>query len=236
MPQVPLRRAGERVRRIDAAVFTAAGVSDLSIRLPRITIALGGATNSPVIGAALAILGRAVAKAGGLASGNSLALDAALADQQVDAILAVGGTGSGLQDGAVKTLARLGQVAAHGIAITPGETTAIGFVGTTPVLLVPGRLDTTLASWLLIGRRLLARLAGSTAEAAATPLPLMRKVTSPIGMTEVVPINTSSGMAEPVASGYVSFSALTRSDGWIVVPAESEGFAAGTQVAVNPWF
>jgi molybdopterin biosynthesis enzyme len=29
--------------------------------------------------------------------------------------------------------------------------------------------------------------------------------------------------------------ALARSDGFIVVPAESEGFAVGAEVAVNPW-
>jgi molybdopterin biosynthesis enzyme len=33
----------------------------------------------------------------------------------------------------------------------------------------------------------------------------------------------------------LSFTALARSDGWIIVPADSEGFAAGTQVAINPW-
>jgi molybdopterin biosynthesis enzyme len=28
---------------------------------------------------------------------------------------------------------------------------------------------------------------------------------------------------------------LARGDGWIVVPADSEGFAAGAHVAVRPW-
>jgi molybdopterin biosynthesis enzyme len=40
----------------------------------------------------------------------------------------------------VKTLARLGQVEAHGIAVSPGETAAFGFAGARPVLLIPGRL------------------------------------------------------------------------------------------------
>ena len=235
-PQMPLRRAGERVRDLDAAVFTAAGINDITILLPRIAIALGGARSSPLIDATLAVLGHAVAKAGGLVSGNSIGLDAVLAEQKADAVLAVGGTGSGQHDRAVATLARRGRLAAHGIAITPGETTAFGFAGTTPVLLVPGRLDAAVAAWFLIGRYLLARLAGSKAATAATPLLLTRKVTSTIGMTEFIPVEISSGMAEPLASGYLSFTALARSDGWIVVPAESEGFAAGTQVAVNPWF
>ncbi len=64
-------------------------------------------------------------------------------------------------------------------------------------------------------------------------LPLKRKVTSTIGLTELIPVSCAGGMAEPLGSGYLSFTALTRSDGWIVVPADSEGFAAGTQVAVR---
>ena len=40
---------------------------------------------------------------------------------------------------------------------------------------------------------------------------------------------------EPLASRYLPLSALTRSDGWIMVPAESEGYAEGTTVQVRPW-
>jgi molybdopterin molybdotransferase len=59
-------------------------------------------------------------------------------------------------------------------------------------------------------------------------------VTSTIGMTELIPVSCSRGMADPLGSGYLSLTALARSDGFIMVPAESEGFAAGTEVAVNP--
>jgi len=33
----------------------------------------------------------------------------------------------------------------------------------------------------------------------------------------------------------LSLTALTRSDGWILVPADGEGFAVGSEVAVNRW-
>jgi molybdopterin biosynthesis enzyme len=54
-------------------------------------------------------------------------------------------------------------------------------------------------------------------------------------MTEVVPVRCREGMAEPLASGYLSWTVLAHSDGWIVVPGESEGFPADTKVAVNLW-
>ncbi|MGB7178047.1 MAG: molybdopterin-binding protein, partial [Xanthobacteraceae bacterium] len=108
------------------------------------------------------------------------------------------------------------------------------------VLLMPGRLDSALAIWLLVGRHIMAKLSGSRVEDTPKMLPLKRKVTSTIGLTELVPVryeeNSADGtVADPLASGYLSFEALTGSDGWIVVPADSEGFAAGTQVAVRPW-
>jgi len=234
-PQMPLRRASNVLRAIDVAGIVAAGIEDVTIRMPRITIVRGGAAGSPVIDAALAALSRAATGAGASVSASAVALDAALMDEQTDAVIAVGGTGGGRRDAAVNTLARLGSVAAHGIAVSPGETAAFGFVGSRPILFIPGRLDAALAVWLLIGRQLSAKLAGGSLADAAVMLSLKRKITSTIGLTELSPVSCNGGMAEPLASGYLSFSALTRSDGWITVPAGSEGFAAGTQIAVRPW-
>jgi molybdopterin molybdotransferase len=231
----PFRRAGERLRALDIAVMAAAGVTEVSIRSPRLRIVCGSTQATPLIDAALAMLARLITEAGGVALRDESPLEEALADDQADAVIAIGGTGSGRNDTSVRTLARLGRVAAHGIAISPGETAALGFVGTRPVLLMPGRLDAVLAVWLLIGRQLIARLAGGSIHEMPAMVPLKRKVTSAIGLAELMPVRCAGGMAEAPASSYLSFTALTCSDGWIVVPAESEGFAAETPVAVNPW-
>ena len=231
----PLRRAGERVRAIDLAVMRAAGIGEVSLRRPKIHVVWGGDARSEPIEAALATIVRLAAEAGGVVTGNALPLEPALGDSETDAVIAVGGTGSGRRDAAVQTLARLGGVEVHGIAISPGETAAFGFIESRPVLLVPGRLDAALAVWLLIGRHLVAKLAGGRVEDWSTTLPLKRKVTSMIGLVELVPVSCAGGMAEPLASGYLSLASLAESDGWIVVPADSEGFAEGTPVAVRPW-
>jgi molybdopterin molybdotransferase len=233
-----LRRSGERLRPTDAAILAAAGIIDVMVRAPSIHIARGRLDRSPLIDAILVLLRRAVTAAGGTVlegPEDPLPLDAALADGDADAVIAVGGTGSGRDDESVRALIRLGQVAAHGIAVSPGETAAFGFVGARPVLLLPGRLDAVLAVWLLIGRHLVAKLAGGAVEDRRAMLPLRRKATSSIGLTELIPVNCNDGMAEPLASGYLSFASLARSDGWIAIPADSEGFAVGTSVAVSPW-
>jgi molybdopterin biosynthesis enzyme len=213
--------------------MAAAGIAEVTIRSPRFAFARATPARTPMLDAAQATLSRCAAKAGcAVSEANSLA--EALSEGQCDAVIGIGGTGSGRRDAAVQELARRGQIEAHGIAICPGETAAFGFVER-PVLLVPGRLDAALGVWLLIGRQLAAKLAGGSTDDAPIAASLRRKVTSTIGMTEVIPVRCEDGMAEPLGSGYLSLTALARSDGWVVVPAESEGFAAGSEVAVNQW-
>ena len=64
---------------------------------------------------------------------------------------------------------------------------------------------------------------------------LTRKIASTVGLSEVVPVRRDGGKAEPLASKYLPLSALARADGWVLVPADSEGYADGAQVAVRPW-
>ena len=234
-PQQPLRRAGESIRAVDIAVMRAAGIREVTVRRPRVDVALASDVPSPALDAALMTIMRVAGEAGSVATGRSIGLESSLDDPESDAVISVGGTGNGQRDAAIHALSKLGRLEAHGIAISPGETAAFGFVGTRPVLLVPGRIDAALAVWLLIGRHLVAALAGGSLADRSAMLPLKRKVTSTIGLTELVPVRCSDGMVEPLASGYLSFESLSCADGWIAVADDSEGFAAGTPVAVRPW-
>lgn len=86
-----------------------------------------------------------------------------------------------------------------------------------------------------IGRLLVARLAGGKVEATSVRMSLKRKVASALGMAELIPVACAGGMAEPLGSGYLSLTTLARSDGWIAVGADSEGFPSGSEVAVTAW-
>ena len=233
-PATVLRRAGERLRALDLAAMAAAGIAEVTILSPRLALARAAAARTPVLNAAQVTLSRCAARAG-CAVSEASSLAEALSEGQCDVVIGIGGTGGGRRDDAVQELARRGQVEAHGIAICPGETAAFGFIGERPVLLVPGRLDAALGVWLLIGRQLTAKLAAGSIDDVPIAAALRRKVISTIGMTEVIPVSCNDGIAEPLGSGYLSLTALARSDGWILVPAESEGFAAGSEVAVNQW-
>jgi molybdopterin molybdotransferase len=230
--KTPLRRAGARLRAVDVAALTCVGVSEVNVRTPRLRMV--PVRNDRVIGNAAQLIEGDAVRFGATANvGDDLS--AALSDADADAIVAIGGTGSGRNDNSVRLLARAGKLSVHGIALTPGETAAFGFVGNRPVLLLPGRLDAALAVWLTVGRPLLRRLAASAAQEAAQTLTLSRKVASTVGLAELIPARRSGDSAEPLASKYLPFSALSRADGFILVPAESEGYSAGASVSVSPW-
>jgi molybdopterin biosynthesis enzyme len=234
---IPLRRAGERLRTTDLAAFSAAGIARVTVREPRIRVL--PVRGSVIINAAARLVTADIERRGGSArfDESGRGLDVAMAAESVDAIVAIGGTGSGRNDSSVQTLAREGRLTVHGVALTPGETSAFGFVGVRPVLLLPGRLDAALGAWLTVGRRLLDRLAAAknSESEPVEALMLARKVSSTIGLAEIVPVRRNGVQAEPMAVKYLSLSSLTRSDGWILVPADSEGHSAGSSVQVRPW-
>ena len=236
-PAIPLRRGGERLRMIDLAALAATGLSRLAVREPRIRVLpLRG---SAIVIAAARLIAGDIERRGGTVKLDDAGRDlgTVLAAENTAAIVVIGGTGSGRNDTGVHTMARDCEVAVHGIAVTPGETAAVGFAGPRPILLLPGRLDAALAIWLLVGRRILDRLAmaNNADRDSVEMLPLARKVSSTVGLAEVVPVRRGAGQAEPLASKYLPLSALARSDGWILVPAESEGYSAGSPVQIRPW-
>jgi molybdopterin molybdotransferase len=234
---IPLRRAGERLRSTDLAAFSAAGIARLTVREPRVRVL--PVRGSGIIGAAARLVAADIERRGGAArlDESGRGLDVAMAADNADAIVAIGGTGSGRNDNSVLILAREGELRAHGVALTPGETSAFGFVGVRPILLLPGRLDAALSVWLMVGRRLLDRLAAAknNENEPAETLSLARKVSSTVGLAEVVPVRRNAGQIEPMAIKYLPLSSLARSDGWILVPADSEGYSAGSSVQVRPW-
>jgi molybdopterin molybdotransferase len=236
-PAIPLRRAGERLRLTDIAVFAAAGLARVTVREPRVRV-LPMRGNGIILAAARLVAGD-IDRRGGLARLDNPGRDfnGVLGSEVADAIVTVGGTGSGRNDASVRTLIREGRLAVHGIALTPGDTGALGYVGVRPILMLPGRLDAALSVWLTIGRPLLRRLSGVTAKDSEPTenLTLTRKIASTVGLSEVVPVRRDGDKAEPLASKYLPLSALARADGWVLVPADSEGYADGAQVEVRPW-
>ncbi len=234
----PIRYAGEPLRATDVAVLALAGLAHVDVRAPRLHLVSGNPRIDEAHDPVARLLAAAVAAAGGeveisRASTEREALERALADDLVDAVIAIGGTGAGRNDRAVRVLAGIGQVHMHGMGIRPGDTAALGSVGNRPVLLLPGRLDAALAAWLLVGRRLLERLTGSTAREASVAGTLGRKIVSTVGIAEMVLVRRTDAGLDPIGGASLPLHGLAKAAGWVLVPPDSEGHPAGATVDVR---
>ncbi len=233
----PMRGAGQMLRPSDQPMLAAAGITRVSIREPRVQLVAAGGTAGEMKAASLALVAGALQASGAKVDrpglGTPADFESALREMSGDVLIGVGGTGSGRLDDAVQILARAGRVSFHGIGIAPGETSAFGFVGARPVLLLSGRIDAALAAWFLLGIPLIDQLASRRDHRPAFTAALARKVASAIGIAEFVPVRRDGHRVEPLATGFLPLTALTGADGYIVVPAESEGFPAEASVTVK---
>lgn len=227
-PDNAKRLTGSRLRRIDLAVLALQKLERVAVRVPRVLVIRTGKSGNAA-DVASALIAGAIEGEGGVVSVETRPLDAAFDRENCSAVIAIGG------DANLRTLADLGQVVFDGVALSPGQGIAFGNANARPVLLLPDRIETVLAAWLTLGRRLLARLAFRLIEEQPYLLELARPVTSVHGQAEIIPVRRRAAQLEPMAGGNWTSQSITRTDGWILVPAESEGFPAGTMVQMRTW-
>jgi molybdopterin biosynthesis enzyme len=101
------------------------------------------------------------------------------------------------------------------------------------VLVLPGRVDAALAAFLSVGDALMTRLTGARTPKPGTHVRLAKKVTSTIGLSEIIFVRHTDDGVEPLGTGFFPLQALARASGWILVPPASEGLAAGASVEVR---
>ena len=146
-----------------------------------------------------------------------------------DLLITIGGSGVGRTDATVAALAERGEVIAHGIALQPGRTTAVGRVGTTPVIALPGAPDQAFAAWWALALPVFDGLSGRRPRKTLN-LPLARKIASQVGIAEIVLLERKQDAWMTLAAGDLSLDAIARAEAWLMVSGGSEGFAAGSPV------
>jgi molybdopterin molybdotransferase len=153
----------------------------------------------------------------------------------VDVVLVSGGSSVGSEDHAPGILAEAGELAVHGIAMRPSSPAGFGRVAGTLVFLLPGNPVSCLCAYDFFAGRAL-RILGGRAPAwphAVRRAVLTRKIASQVGRVDYCRVRLGDDGAEPLAlSGASILSSTTRADGFVIVPADSEGQAAGTSVDV----
>jgi molybdopterin molybdotransferase len=241
--------AGRMLRPQDLGVLASIGVGRVQvIRRPTVALIITGDELLPcgsrpegfrIVDSNSVMLQALVRRDGGVPFAASLipdsrsAVEAALVGAQADILLISGGSSVGKEDHAPRVLAELGELSVHGMALRPASPAGVGFLHSHPAFLLPGNPVSCLCAYDFFAGPAVRRLGGRSMDWPYPQhrLPLARKISSAVGRVDYVRVLIRSGQVEPVAtSGASILSSTTRADGFILVPRDSEGFAAGEEV------
>lgn len=233
----PIIITGRKLSAADLLVARSAEVREVAVRMPRLRLIdiaapRGDQVSARFIAEAAKLSGAAVAGIETVAR-DAASIAGMLGEENCDLIVLVGGTGEGHADSTAEALAARGALIARNIALRPGRSTAIGRLGATPVVALPGAPDQAFAAFLALVRPALDRLSGISVR-QKTILPLARKISSTVGLAEIALVKQDEDAWVPLAVGDFSLEAIRLAEGWLAIPGGSEGYAAGTPVAAWP--
>jgi molybdopterin molybdotransferase len=241
---------GRTLRPQDLGVLSSIGVGDVCvIRRPRVRLVI---TGNELLAAGSSPTGYSIADANGPMLKALAERDGAVVDDPwlvpdepeaivealhcgSDVVIVSGGSSVGLEDLAPTLLAKHGELWVHGVAMRPSSPTGFGKLGSSLVFLLPGNPVSCLCGYDFFAGRAVRTLAGGSKEWPYRSIvaALEHKITSQIGRLDYARVRVVGGRVEPLAIGGASvLSSTTRADGFVIVPADSEGFAPGTDVTV----
>jgi molybdopterin biosynthesis enzyme len=232
----PVVLAGRSLGAADLLALRATGTETVAVRAPALDlIDLAPSGQAGLSAGFIAALAR---EAGANVTIRTVARDveaisAAYGRAGGDLVVLVGGTGAGRADFTAEALAKAGTLVAHGLALQPGETAAIGKHGAVPVVALPGLPDHALAGYLLLVQPLIDRLCARLPR-QGTALPLSRKIASAIGVSEIALVRREAGCWQVLAVGDLSLDHIRMADAWLSIGGDSEGHAAGASVEAFP--
>jgi molybdopterin molybdotransferase len=247
----PVLEEGRRLRPQDLGLLASLGIARAAVvRAPRVRIVVtGNEVVDPgeskglyqIFDANSAMLRGLIARDGGVVEAryklgdDPASIRDALLAPDADVILVSGGSSVGSEDHAPRLLAEVGELAIHGVAMRPSSPAGAGRIGDTPVFLLPGNPVSCLCAYeFFAGRAIRLRGGRSPDWPHRTRQALVaRKIVSDIGRVDYCRVAIVDNQVEPLAlSGASILSSTTRADGFVIVPAESEGYGPGAAVTV----
>lgn len=160
------------------------------------------------------------------------------AAEKADIVVINAGSGKGSEDFTAQAIAELGEIVFHSVAIKPGKPVIAGFIANTPVFGIPGYPVSAYLTFHLFVVPAIAHLLGvSIGAAEQLDAVVSRQLSSPLGVDEFVRVKVGAVgeklVATPVGRGAGLLMSVVRADGFVRVPADSEGVAAGGTVQVE---
>jgi len=250
-----LLEAGRRLRPQDVALIGSLGLDHADvIRQPRVRLLITGdelvapggiRRDDQIFESNSLMLAGLVQRDGGLLETSSLAdpiaddrpaIAQVLTRPGADVILVSGGSSVGTEDHAPTLVAELGELAFHGVAIRPSSPAGVGRVGEAIVFLLPGNPVSCLCAYDVFAGEAIRRQGGLPPgwPYQAIEGVLDERIASNIGRLDYCRVAIQHGsppLISPLAiSGASILSSTTRADGFVVVPADLEGYAPGSTV------
>ena len=152
---------------------------------------------------------------------------------ECDLLLISGGSSAGAKDAVYRCLTKLGEPLFHGLALKPGKPTLAGQIGETIVVGLPGHPAAAYLVFHELVRPLIAALKHEPLVARTVRARLTQAVPSNDGREELLPVRVCGEMAEPIAIKSGLIAPLTRANGYIRVPRDTEGLPKEAPVDVN---
>ncbi|MEW6162089.1 MAG: molybdopterin biosynthesis protein [Nitrospirota bacterium] len=155
-----------------------------------------------------------------------------------DLIVVNAGASAGSEDFTAKAIEELGEMMLHGVNIKPGKPVILGWVKGKPVLGIPGYPVSAYITFQLFAKPLIYRWQGLEVEKPdMLRAKISRQVASTLGHEEFLRVKVGkvgdNFIATPVSRGAGVLMSLVRADGFVRIPAMSEGIGAGTEVDVE---
>lgn len=155
-----------------------------------------------------------------------------------DLVVVNAGSSAGSEDFTRKVVEELGELILHGVNIKPGRPIILGWINETPVLGIPGYPVSAYITFSLFAKELVYRLQGlDTPDPVFIKAILSRQTASPLGQEEFLRVKVGKVggklIATPVSRGAGVLMSLVRADGFLRIPAMSEGLGAGAVVDVE---
>lgn len=160
------------------------------------------------------------------------------AHEMGDLIVVNAGASAGSEDFTSRAMRELGEVILHGVNIRPGKPVILGWVKGKPVLGIPGYPVSAYITFHLFAKPVIYKWQGiGMEEPEMLNARLSRQVASPLGQEEFLRVKVGKVgdnlIATPVSRGAGILMSLVRADGFVRIPAMSEGLGAGTEVNVE---
>jgi molybdopterin molybdotransferase len=165
---------------------------------------------------------------------RELIMKAISENMDADFIVISGGTSVGEKDYVPEVVASMGRKLVHGVGLSPGKPTALGIIGDVPILCMPGYPAAGLVALFAFGKPAIRKkgnipqIPDITAKARLTG-----KINSREGYVSYARVILEDNTARPLmTAGAGILSSIAKSNGFVIIPENVEGYEEGNEVDV----